>query len=280
MVLVYGISVISQGMQRLMPSPFFWLSVGSVAFYLAGTYLALRTFQTNEPTNRIIRTGSGIVAVTLHGTSVIVAIDAATDLSLGLTLMLACVGFAMATVLVLNQLRKAASHLEVFVFPLSALSLVLFGLLPNTGLVRLDIPTPLFVHIVLALLAYSVLALAALQALYLASFDRLVKSGNRLPADLSLNTIEETLFESIWLGMIALTLGIISGFVFIDGYDTRGMLHHTIITAAAWATFAVLLWGRVKAGWRGSQAGQWTLFGFALLAIGYFGSKFVIEVLV
>ena len=113
--------------------------------------------------------------------------------------------------------RKAASHLEVFVFPLSAVSLVLFGLLPNTGLVRLDIPTPLFVHIVLALLAYSVLALAALQALYLASFDRLVKSGNRLPADLSLNTIEETLFESIWLGMIALTLGIISGFVFIEG---------------------------------------------------------------
>ena len=48
MVLVYGISVISQGMQHLMPSPFFWLSVGSVAFYLAGTYLALRTFQTNE----------------------------------------------------------------------------------------------------------------------------------------------------------------------------------------------------------------------------------------
>ena len=66
--------------------------------------------------------------------------------------MLACVGFAMATVLVLNQLRKAASHLEVFVFPLSAVSLALFGLLPNTGLVRLDLPTPLFVHIVLALL--------------------------------------------------------------------------------------------------------------------------------
>ena len=76
--------------------------------------------------------------------------------------MLTCVGFAMATVLVLNQLRKA-SHLEVFVFPLSAVSLALFGLLPNTGLVRLDLPTPLFVHIVLALLAYSVMA--ALQAL-------------------------------------------------------------------------------------------------------------------
>ena len=136
-----------------MLSPFLWLSVGSVAFYLAGTYLALRAFQTNKPTNRIIRTGSGIVAVMFHGAAVIVAIDAATNLSLGLTLMLACVGFAMATVLVLNQLRKAASHLEVFVFPLSAMSLALFGLLPNTGLVRLGLPTPLFIHIVLALLA-------------------------------------------------------------------------------------------------------------------------------
>ena len=102
--------------------PFSLVIRWSVAFHLAGTYLALRAFQTNEPTNRIIRTGSGIVAVMLHGAAVIVAIDAATDLSLGLTLMLACVGFAMATVLVLNQLRKAASHLEVFVFPLSAVS--------------------------------------------------------------------------------------------------------------------------------------------------------------
>ena len=263
-----------------MLSPFLWLSVASAVFYLAGTYLALRDFQANQPTNRMIRAFFGVSAVALHGAAVIVAIDAASDLSLGLTLMLTCVGFAMATVLVLNQLRKAASHLEVFVFPLSALSLILFGFLPNTGLVRLDLPTPLFIHIVLALLAYSILALAALQALYLASFDRLVKAGNRLPTGLSLNTIEETLFESIWLGMIALTLGILSGFIFIEGYDARGMLHHTIITAAAWATFAVLLWGRIKAGWRGSQAGLWTLFGFALLAIGYFGSKFVIEVLV
>ena len=57
------------------------------------------------------------------------------------------------------------------------------------------------------------------------------------------------------------------------------MLHHTIITAAAWVTFAVLLWGRVKAGWQGAKPGNGP-FGFALLAIGYFGSKFVIEVLV
>ena len=109
---------------------------------ICDTYLALRAFQTNEPTNRITCTGSGNVVVMLHGAAVIVAIGAATDLSLGLTLMLTCVGFAMATVLVLNQLRKAASHLEVFVFPLSAVSLALFGFLPNTGLVRVRPPRP------------------------------------------------------------------------------------------------------------------------------------------
>ena len=80
-VLVYGYRSISR-VCNSHAEPFLWLSVGSVAFYLAGTYLALRAFQTNEPTNRIIRTGSGIVAVMLHGAAVIVAIDAATDLSL------------------------------------------------------------------------------------------------------------------------------------------------------------------------------------------------------
>ena len=146
-------------------------------------------------------------------------------------------------------------------------------------MVRVELPTPLFIHIILSLLGYSVLALAALQALYLALFDRLVRGGRTLPTGLALESIEQMLFESIWLGMIALTLGILTGFAFIEGYDVRGMIHHTAITVGAWLIFAVLLWGRLRAGWRGSQAGWWALAGFGLLALGYFGSKFVIEVI-
>ena len=50
-----------------MLSPFLWLSVASAVFYLAGTYLALRDFQANQPTNRMIRAFFDVSAVALHG---------------------------------------------------------------------------------------------------------------------------------------------------------------------------------------------------------------------
>jgi ABC-type uncharacterized transport system permease subunit len=43
--------------------------------------------------------------------------------------------------------------------------------------------------------------------------------------------------------------------------------------------FAVLLIGRMRFGWRGRSAVQWTLSGFAVLAVAYFGSKFILEYL-
>jgi len=45
----------------------------------------------------------------------------------------------------------------------------------------------------------------------------------------------------------------------------------------AWVLFGVLLIGRVRYGWRGRSAVRWTLSGFGVLVLAYFGSKFVLE---
>ena len=45
----------------------------------------------------------------------------------------------------------------------------------------------------------------------------------------------------------------------------------------AWVVFGVLLFGRWRFGWRGRMARNWTLSGFALLGLAYFGSKIVLE---
>jgi ABC-type uncharacterized transport system permease subunit len=87
------------------------------------------------------------------------------------------------------------------------------------------------------------------------------------------------LFRSIWAGLSLLTLSIASGFLFLENADIPGLVHHTVITAAAWVIFVILLWGRYYLGWRGVLASRWTLAGFILLVLGYFGSKFVIELI-
>jgi len=41
----------------------------------------------------------------------------------------------------------------------------------------------------------------------------------------------------------------------------------------------VLLFSHHRLGWRGMRAVRWTLGGFGVLLVAYFGSKFVLEVL-
>jgi ABC-type uncharacterized transport system permease subunit len=42
--------------------------------------------------------------------------------------------------------------------------------------------------------------------------------------------------------------------------------------------FGILLIGRWLMGWRGKIAIRWTLAGFIALMLAYFGSKFVLEI--
>ena len=91
--------------------------------------------------------------------------------------------------------------------------------------------------------------------------------------------MEALLFEILGAGLLLLSLSILTGFIFLQDIRSPGLIHHTSITMAAWAVFGVLLWGRIKWGWRGAVASRWALSGFALLAIGYFGSKLVLEII-
>jgi hypothetical protein len=54
--------------------------------------------------------------------------------------------------------------------------------------------------------------------------------------------------------------------------------HEIVLAIVAWLIFAVLLWGRYRFGWRGKQALRFTIGGFVTLALAYFGSKFVLEI--
>ena len=49
--------------------------------------------------------------------------------------------------------------------------------------------------------------------------------------------------------------------------------------ASAWIIFSTLLWGRHARGWRGKTAVRFTLVGFVLMMLAYFGSKFVLEII-
>jgi len=141
----------------------------------------------------------------------------------------------------------------------------------------------LLTHIGLSIFAYGILTLAAIQAGFLHIQNKYLKSNFNNPLLLKLpplQSMESTLFEMLWVGFILLTLAIISGFIFIDDNPlTRYPIHKTVFSIIAWFTFAALLTGRHKLGWRGTTASKWTLWGSLFLMLGYFGSKFVLELI-
>ena len=55
------------------------------------------------------------------------------------------------------------------------------------------------------------------------------------------------------------------------------LAHKTVLSALAWLIFGVLLFGRLRFGWRGRRAVRLVLSGIVLLVLAYFGSKFVLE---
>ena len=89
--------------------------------------------------------------------------------------------------------------------------------------------------------------------------------------------MESLLFGFLWAGWILLSLSLLSGALFLDDLLAQHLAHKTILSSFAWVVFAVLLWGRHQLGWRGHKAIRWTLAGFCLLMLAYFGSKLVRE---
>jgi len=89
--------------------------------------------------------------------------------------------------------------------------------------------------------------------------------------------MEALLFELLWLGFLILSASIITGVGFIEDMFAQHLVHKTVFSIIAWLIYAALLAGRHWLGWRGNTAIRFTLGGFAALMLAFFGSKFVLE---
>ena len=138
----------------------------------------------------------------------------------------------------------------------------------------------LHLHVVLSVIGAGLLTLAAVQAVTLALQDALLhgKSANRLVQALPpLQTMERALFVLIALGFFLLSLSLLSGLLFVDDMMAQHLAEKTVLSVIAWTLFGGLLWGRWRRGWRGRTAVRWTLAGYGVLILAYFGTKLLLS---
>jgi ABC-type uncharacterized transport system permease subunit len=218
-------------------------------------------------------------ALVLHSLVLYQGVVTAAGLNLGFFNALSLVAWLIVMVVLVVALTRPVENLGLAVLPLAAVTLLLSLAVPADH-VLVQRGFGLDLHIILAILAYSVLSVAAVQAILVAFQDRQLRQrrpGGIMRALPPLQTMESLLFQMIAFGFFLLSLAIISGTMFLDNMFAQHVAHKTILSIAAWLIFAVLLWGRWQFGWRGRVAIRWSLTGFVALALAYFGSKLVLE---
>ena len=250
--------------------------------YLAGTLMLLRRLSQSTPIVVKPLVLLAVPALLLHGLTTYWAINTPQGIHLGLFTTGSLVTFVMATFVLLASMRLPVYNLLVLVFPISAIG-VLGTLVGESSFAPLEqLSASLIFHILASIAAYSVLFMAACQSIVLAVQEHYLRAKHGialirlLPP---LETMETLLFSLLWTGLAALSVAIASGFAFLDNMFAQHVAHHTILSSLSWVMYAVLLAGHKFLGWRGVSAVRWTLIAFALLVLGYFGSKFVLEIL-
>ena len=215
----------------------------------------------------------------LHGAyHVLVAVQTVggPDMHFFAALSLVSLGMAAMTAAVGAQGRMAA--LGVVALPLAAILLALYHFNGHVPSPPLD--WQLQLHAWLALLAYAALAIAALLALMLWAQDRALRQRTFhrwLRALPPLTELEDLLFRTIAVGFALLSATLLSGVLFVEDLFAQHLVHKTVLSVLSWLAFGALLIGRRRYGWRGRRAVSWTLAAMLLLVLAFFGSKFVME---
>jgi ABC-type uncharacterized transport system permease subunit len=249
-----------------------------VAYAAAAAWLARRLALDGQRESALAG-ALALVAVVLHAALHVLAYRAGGSIDLHFFAALSLVGVALAALTVVVSLHRPVGALGVVVYPIAAACLLLyaFGTDPGNGAAP---GWQIQLHAWLALLAYATLSLAALIAVMLWMQERALRRrqlATLLHAFPPLTLLEALLFRLIGAGFALLTLALLSGAVFVENLFDQHLAHKTVLSLLAWGAFAALLFGRLRYGWRGRRAVRWTLAAMLLLGLAFFGSKFVLE---
>lgn len=252
----------------------------AILIYLSLTALLLYRLATGgrgTQKNHLLLVSFSVILI--HAYLLYLRLFSGSGLELSFFTVFSLITWVVTTMIMLAAWREPVENLAIGVFPLAALALVLRLSSDKVHHLSTSLSMGLEVHIVTSIVAYALLSLAALQAILLYVQDSHLR--NKHPAGFvralpPLETMEQLLFRMIAIGFIILCISLGTGLFYIEDLISQ---HKTVLSLGAWIFFAILLFGRWKFGWRGRTAIRWTLTGFAFLLLAYFGSKFVLELI-
>lgn len=261
------------------------LNLTAAILYLAGTLAwgsGMARGTAEAPALRIRLLVPGSMALVLHATLLYPSLFTANGIDLGFYHALSLMTWFAALLILAAMLFRPVENLTLIFFPAAAISLLLELAFSSEHIVAAGAPLGVRAHIALSIAAYALLTIAAGQALVLAAQEHMLRGGKPVQAMRllpPLQVMEDLLIQIVAGGFFFLSLSLATGFMFVRDLLSQHLAHKTVFAVLAWIIFAVLLAGRWTRGWRGRRLIGLTLSGFALLLLAYFGSKFVLELI-
>jgi ABC-type uncharacterized transport system permease subunit len=249
------------------------------ALYLLATALLVRELRSGNADPRGW-TIPAALALVFHAGFHVLAWREADGLDLHFFAALSLVGLGMGVLTTAFGAAGRMAALGVVVFPLATASLL--GYMGYGHMRPEGLDWRLQLHAWCALLAYATLAIAALLAIMLWAQERALRRREFhgwLRALPPLTELETLLFRTIAVGFILLSATLLTGVLFVENLFEQHLVQKTVLSVLSWILFGWLLLGRWRYGWRGATAVRWTLAAMALLVLAFFGSKFVLELL-
>ena len=262
------------------------LSFAAAGLYAIGTLPIARSLVAGSDlpfSRRQLMLGLTLVAAVIHGLLLYYTVWHPSGLNFSVSGAFSAIAWVVVVLYLVATFLQPVATLGVLVLPLAALLVLMAWLWPGKVL---NAPGSSLqaAHILIAMLAYSLLCLAAVQSVLLLVLERNLRQRQGLTLVQALppmQTMERLMFQMIGIGFILLTATLVSGAVFSESLFGKPFrfTHHMVLSVIGWAVYGVLLLGRWRLGWRGRTAVRWALAGFLMLVLAYFGSKFVLEVI-
>ncbi len=195
--------------------------------------------------------------------------------AISVTVWLAALVYAVESQL----LPQLPSH---WTFGYSAAAVVLLALVFPGNLLASSASIWLPLHWALGIASYGLFGVAVAHAWFMTRAERSFRLAGEPQSGVPLLLLERLTFRFVMAGFVLLSATLLVVMLFgkqIYGSHTVWRWDHkTVFSTLSWLTFAVLLLGRARFGWRGRVAVRVLYAGAGLLLLAYVGSRFVMEI--
>ncbi|MDY0205929.1 MAG: cytochrome c biogenesis protein CcsA [Pseudomonas sp.] len=255
-------------------------SLFAAVFYGATCFYIISCLWRRTPFNKVIVTGLTLLGFIAHGAHLSTQLLSEQGLLLSLFNVANLITLSITGFVLLCFTRISAHILLLPLLSLSILAVLSAQYLPQGYVQPINEAPGILAHILFSILAYGMITIAVFQSLVLLIQEQQLRKrpvSTLIKNFPPLQSMESLLFGFLWAGWLLLSLSLVSGWLFLDNLFAQHLAHKTILSCIAWLVFGILLWGRHQLGWRGHKAIRWTIAGFLLLMLAYFGSKLVRE---